>query len=94
MRLRYEDAAKAALLDMIRFGIENDLPDPVAFVRGLRARFEHMATIKHPGRKGRVPGTREWVVPGSPYIAVFQVEGDVVRILHVLHGAQQWPPAP
>lgn len=43
------------------------------------------------GRPGRVAGTRELVITGSPYVASYQVTGEVVRILRVLHGAQQWP---
>jgi toxin ParE1/3/4 len=43
------------------------------------------------GRPGRVAGTRELIVAGTPYIAAYQVVGDTIRILRVLHGAQQWP---
>ena len=43
------------------------------------------------GRPGRVPGTRELVVPRTPFIAVYSVAVDRVRILRVLHGAQLWP---
>jgi addiction module RelE/StbE family toxin len=44
------------------------------------------------GRRGRVAGTRELVVPRTPYIVIYRVGGDVVSILRVLHGAQDWPP--
>lgn len=43
------------------------------------------------GRIGRVSKTREFVIPKSPYIAVYRVMGDVVEILRVLHGARKWP---
>ncbi|CAK7262210.1 type II toxin-antitoxin system RelE/ParE family toxin [Shinella sp. YE25] len=43
------------------------------------------------GRTGRVAGTRELVVTGTPYLAAYLVSGETVRILRVLHGAQQWP---
>jgi addiction module RelE/StbE family toxin len=43
------------------------------------------------GRPGRVAGTRELVVTGTPYVAAYQVTGETARILRVLHGAQQWP---
>jgi toxin ParE1/3/4 len=42
------------------------------------------------GRPGRVEGTREPIVPRTPYI-VDSVEGEMVTILRVLHGAQEWP---
>jgi len=43
------------------------------------------------GRPGRVAGTRELVITGTPYLAAYAVAGETVRILRVLHGAQQWP---
>ena len=48
-------------------------------------------TFLESGRAGRVAGTRECVVPRSPYIAADAVTGDVIRILRILHGAQRWP---
>jgi toxin ParE1/3/4 len=44
------------------------------------------------GRPGRVAGTREWVVPGTPFIAVYRMERDALILLRLIHGAQQWPP--
>lgn len=43
------------------------------------------------GRPGRIAGTRELVVPRTPYIAAYLVIADTVRILRILHGAQVWP---
>jgi len=43
------------------------------------------------GRPGRVEGTRELVVVGTPYIAAYAVLPDRVRVLRVLHGGQMWP---
>ncbi len=49
----------------------------------------------HPalGRPGRVPGTRELVVPSTPYIVAytFDARHDVVQVLAVIHGARLWP---
>lgn len=43
------------------------------------------------GRLGRVAGTRELVVSALPYVVAYAIQGDVLRILRVLHSAQQWP---
>lgn len=43
------------------------------------------------GRPGRVEGTRELIVGGTPYIAAYILLGERIRILRVLHGAQKWP---
>lgn len=45
------------------------------------------------GRPGRIPGTRELVVSGTPFIAAYRVEKNAVVILRFLHGAQRWPSA-
>ncbi len=44
------------------------------------------------GRPGRIRGTKELVVTGTPFILVYRVRGAQVEILRVLHGRQQWPP--
>mgnify|MGYP000076244872 CR=1 FL=1 len=50
---------------------------------------ERLGAFPEMGRNGRDAGTREWVVPGLPYIAVYEVraESDQVVILAVFHGA-------
>jgi plasmid stabilization system protein ParE len=49
------------------------------------------------GRPGRVAGTREKVVTGLPYILVYKIvpaaeDEETIAIMHVMHGAQNWPP--
>jgi toxin ParE1/3/4 len=43
------------------------------------------------GRPGRIEGTRELVIARTPYVAPYQLVGDTVRILRVIHGARMWP---
>jgi addiction module RelE/StbE family toxin len=43
------------------------------------------------GRFGRVAGTRELVISGTPYVAAYVIAEATVRIIRVLHGAQEWP---
>jgi toxin ParE1/3/4 len=43
------------------------------------------------GRVGRIAGTRELVISGTPYVAAYVATESAVRILRVLHGAQEWP---
>lgn len=49
--------------------------------------------VEHPslGRPGRVSGTREPIVQPN-YLLIYDVDGDLVRILSVLHAAKLWPP--
>ena len=43
------------------------------------------------GRPGRVPGTRELVIPKTPFIVPYRVQADTIQILRVFHGARRWP---
>ena len=45
---------------------------------------------RHLHGKGRAAGTREMVVRPN-YLVVYAVDEQTVRILRVLHVAQQWP---
>lgn len=49
--------------------------------------------LDHPGlgRPGRLKGTRELVAHPN-YILIYDVMGDWVRVLRVLHAARHWPP--
>lgn len=57
----------------------------------IKAKAEQLIDFPESGRPGRVSGTRELVTPGLPYVLAYNIQGDVVFILRVLHGAQQWP---
>jgi plasmid stabilization system protein ParE len=43
------------------------------------------------GRPGRVPGTREPVVSGLPYILPYVEKRDYVVILRVIRKSMKWP---
>lgn len=52
---------------------------------------ERVVQFPEVGRVGRVSGTREMVVPGSPYVIVYRLKKTAVHFLRVLHGRQEWP---
>ncbi len=45
----------------------------------------------HMGRPGRVPGTRELVVPRTPTIVPYRIRNNRIQVLRVYHGARKWP---
>jgi toxin ParE1/3/4 len=51
-------------------------------------RIDHLATLPGLGRPGEMEGTRELVVP--PYVFVYRYTHEIVEILYVWHGAQDW----
>jgi toxin ParE1/3/4 len=47
----------------------------------------------HPtlGRQGRLRGTRELVVSGTPFLIIYRIRYNEVQLLRVLHHARRWP---
>jgi len=43
------------------------------------------------GRPGRVLGTRELVVPNTPYVIPYRVRRHRLELIAVFHGHQRWP---
>jgi plasmid stabilization system protein ParE len=41
-----------------------------------------------------MPGRRELIFPGLPYVVVYRVTEQAVEISRIFHGAQDWPYAP
>jgi toxin ParE1/3/4 len=79
-------------LEQIRRYIAEENPRAAIRIRTIiRNAVEHLADHPHLGRSGRVEGTRELVIAGAPYIVVYRVLDDRLRILSVIHGARRWP---
>ena len=58
----------------------------------IEAAVSRLSDFPASARPGRVQGTRELVVPSTPFIVVYRIEATGVVILRVLHGARKWPP--
>ena len=91
MRVNWLRAARGNLIAVSEY-ISQDNPDAAArtvaaIVRAVGA-LEHFPAL---GRPGRMSGTRELVVPGTPYIVPYRVRGDVVQLIRVFHAARKWP---
>ena len=60
----------------------------------IRAIYEAPAillTFPNRGRPGKRAGTHELVLTPLPYIVVYAIRGDVIFVVRILHGTQQWP---
>jgi addiction module RelE/StbE family toxin len=57
----------------------------------IEARAQSLIDQPSMGRPGRVDGTREFVVTGTPYILPYRVRDECVEILAALHASRQWP---
>lgn len=72
--------------------IAKDSPKAAAKVLSLiKERTILLQDNPHLGRTGRVDGTRELVITGSPYILPYRLKENQIQILAVFHSARQWP---
>lgn len=92
MILRYTRQALADL-DHAREYIALDNPDAAVVIASrIREAVEGLRQFPERGRPGRVPGTRELVVPRTPFVVPYRTIGREVHVLAVLHGRRAWPP--
>jgi toxin ParE1/3/4 len=91
VHVRWLTVAKANLMAVAE-SIAQDNPAAAYSVHdAILRQVGHLADHPRTGRLGRVEGTRELVISGTPYIVAYRVAGQDVTILRLLHGAQQWP---
>jgi addiction module RelE/StbE family toxin len=81
-------------LDEIGARISEDNPAAAARVVAEIARgIQRLGSAPGRGRPGRIGGTRELVVVGTPYIVAYRIHANDIEILTIQHGAQLWPDA-
>jgi toxin ParE1/3/4 len=76
----------------LRYYIAKDSPQNAADVAARILKSVDLLTSQpQMGRPGRVLGTRELVVPDTPYIIPYRVRGERLELIAVFHGRQRWP---
>lgn len=92
LRVRWLRTALANLEAHAQYIARDNLAAARRIVAAIERSVALMARYPASGRPGRVEGTRELVVPGTPYIVPYRVRGQTVQILRVFHAARKWPP--
>lgn len=91
MKIRWSPTAISDV-ESIRDYIAQDSPPAARRVaQTIKESVGRLRSFPLSGRIGRVPGTRELVIPGTSYIAAYKINSDEVMIAAVLHGRQKWP---
>ncbi len=91
MKIRWSPTAVSDL-ESIRDYIARDSPSAARKIANrIKDSVNRLINFPLSGRAGRVPGTRELVVPGTSFIAAYIIQDDEVQIASVLHGRQRWP---
>jgi toxin ParE1/3/4 len=60
-------------------------------VQRIRETIFRTARMPYSCRIGRVEGTREIRVSGTPYLVAYKILENMIHVLAILHGAQEWP---
>ncbi len=96
MRLRYTADALAHLQNIYDFLFDRNAAAARRIVADIRTAAARLTDFPHLGRTGDVAGTHEWVVRGTPYLIVYEVDepNAEIRVLAVFHGAQDWRESP
>jgi len=92
MRLRWQQHALEDLAS-IRSYVAADDPSAARRLVTTLLTFvqEQLTTFPQSGRTGRIEGTRELVVPRTPFIVAYRIEDETIDILAVHHTARRWP---
>jgi len=91
MRVRWTRRAIRSLETLAEY-IAQDRPSAAArMVERIRDTVDHLAENPDLGRAGRVPGTRELIVGGTPFIVPYRIRTDVIEIISIFHAARRWP---
>ncbi len=96
MRIVWRRQAQSDLNEITGYLLKRNPPAALDMHRSIRGRVGLLADYPGLGRPGRVAGTRELVIPGTPYVLAYTADVDKqqVVILRVLHGARLWPEEP
>lgn len=92
MRVEWLPRAQSDLEDQLAWIAQRNPLAAVGMGDTVLAAIDRLSDHPALGRTGRVGGTRELVVAGTPYFVVYVSEASAVTVLRILHGAQRWPP--
>ena len=91
MHVKWLEVALDSLIAEAEFISQDNIAAAERTVVAILDAAENLKQFPALGRPGRVAGTRELVVSGTPYIVPYRVRGDTVELLLVLHAARKWP---
>jgi toxin ParE1/3/4 len=93
MTLLWSPTARRDLRDMRRYIAQHNPAAADSTVRRILRAVENLEIFPELGRPGRRAGSRELIIPRTPFIVVYATENQTVEVLAVIHGARRWPQA-
>lgn len=90
MKIYWAAVAEQDRAEILEFIAQDNPRAAIAMDERFVAAVARLADHLLMGRTGLVPGTRE-LIPHESYRLVYEVEGDTVWILALVHTARMWP---
>jgi len=91
MKLKWTRLALQDLRHLHEY-IADDNPSAASrMVTRIQEATERLKNHPQMGRPGRVQGTRELVIAGSPYVVVYILGDSEIQIVAIIHSAMRWP---
>lgn len=91
MKLIWTRPASTDRKEIREYIAQNNPAAALALDAQISKHASHLTDHPQLGRPGRITGTRELVVHQN-YVLIYDTDGDLVRVLRMLHAAKQWPP--
>lgn len=91
MELRWTPSALRDLDDAGAYIAQEDRGAAMEMAQRVLEAVEYLQQHPALGRSGRLRGTRELVISGTPFVVVYRVRLDLIQLLRVLHHARKWP---
>lgn len=91
MRVEWLPRALINLADQLVYVGQRNPAAASGLADAVKAATAQIGEFPCSGRAGRLPGTRELVVTGTPFIVVYRVNPAGVVIVRMLHAARRWP---
>lgn len=92
MRVVWAERARQEWLAQYRFYYARNPAVARRFRAAVMAGARRLADHPRLGRPGRVAGSRELVISGTPFLFVYDENPVRIEILHVYDGRQDWQP--
>lgn len=93
MKIRWTAVAADDLKSVHEYLIERAPAQADIIVDRILVGVDVLEQYPNLGRPGRLDGTRELVITGTPFIVFYRLRKSQVEILGVLHAARKWPDA-
>ncbi|MDP1602556.1 MAG: type II toxin-antitoxin system RelE/ParE family toxin [Legionella sp.] len=90
MRIKWTRGAKNNLHQIEEYIAQDNPQTAVYLIIRIIKTVEMLSNNPAMGRAGRIFGTRELVINGTPFIIPYRIKSEQIEILRVLHSSMKW----